>query len=219
MKEKKKSKYDTNPLDEDYARRADDEWGATRRVEPKPEEKEVWPAEAPTKRYDSSIPVSYPSINVPPSYPPRPVGFTADAAPQTTAPPTPARTVPGLGMPENVTLALPYVPFFIGGVIGAIELALTPRDETKARFYASQGLALQLVALIITLIFNFVGRVTGTGIGGGLFWTASTVFFIINTIRIWKGGTLHIAPVEDAAEWLNEKINPQRLKPKKKSGQ
>src|SRR5215210_3398794 len=42
MAEKKKSKYDTNPLDGEYARRADDEWGATRRVEPKPEEKEVW---------------------------------------------------------------------------------------------------------------------------------------------------------------------------------
>jgi hypothetical protein len=217
MKEKKKSKYDTNPLDGDYARRADDEWGATRRVEPKPEEKEVWPAEAPTKRYDSSIPVSYPSIHVPPSYPPRAAGLTADAAPQATTPATrSARTVPGLGLPEHVTLALPYVPFFIGGVIGAIELALTPREETKARFYASQGLALQLVALVITLIFNFVGRVTGTGIGGSLFWTASTVFFIINAIRIWKGGTLHIAPVEDPAEWLDEKINPQNLKPKKK---
>lgn len=216
MKEKKKSKYDTNPLDEEYARRADDEWGATRRVEPKPEEKEVWPAEAPTKRYDSSIPVSYPSIHVPPSYPPRAAGLAADATPQATPATRSARNVPGLGLPEHVTLALPYVPFFIGGVIGAIELALTPREETKTRFYASQGLALQLVALVITLIFNFVGRVTGAGIGGGLFWTASTVFFIINAIRIWKGGTLHIAPVQDAAEWLNEKIEPQKLKPKKK---
>jgi hypothetical protein len=218
MAEKKKTKYDTNPLDGEYARRADDEWGATRRVEPKPEEKEVWPAEAPTKRYDSSIPVSYPSIHVPPSYPPRAAGLSADATPQATpaAQAPPARNVPGLGLPENVTLALPYVPFFIGGVIAAIELAVTPREETKARFYAAQGLALQLAALVITLIFNFVGRVTGTGIGGSLFWTASTIFFIINTIRILKGGTLHIAPAQDAADWLNEKIEPQKLKPKKK---
>ena len=217
MAEKKKSKYDTNPLDGEYARRADDEWGATRRVEPKPEEKEVWPAEAPTKRYDSSIPVSYPSIHVPPSYPPRPAGLAADATPQATPARAPERTVPGLGLPGHVTLALPYVPFFIGGVIGAIELAVTPREETKTRFYAAQGLALQLVALVITLIFNFVGRVTGTGFGGGLFWTASTVFFIINMIRILKGGTLHIAPVQDAADWLNEKIEPQKLKTKKSS--
>ena len=217
MKEKKKNKYDTNPLDEDHAKRADDEWGATRRVEPRPEEKEVWPAEAPTKRYDSSIPVSYPSIHVPPSYPPRAAGLAAEPPASPASPATRSeRKVPGLGLPEHVTLTLPYVPFFIGGVIAAIELALTPREEAKTRFYASQGLALQLVALIITLIFNFVGRVTGSGFGGGLFWTASTVFFIINAIRIWKGGTLHIAPVQDAAEWLSEKIEPQKLKSKKK---
>src|SRR5215212_4572698 len=129
MAEKKKSKYDTNPLDGDYARRADDEWGAKRRVEPVTEEKEVWPAEAPTKRYDSSIPVSYPSINVPPSYPPK----SAEGPSSSTAPST-TRAVPGLGLPENVTLALPYAPFYIGAVIGFIELVLLPRGETRARF-------------------------------------------------------------------------------------
>ena len=216
MAEKKKSKYDTNPLDGDVARRADDEWGATRRVEPRPEEKEVWPAEAPTKRYDSSIPVSYPSINVPPSYPPRPAPLAAEATPQATPALRAGRKVPGLWWPENATLALPYLPFFIGAVFGAIELAVTPREETKVRYYAAQGLALQLAALAITIIFNFVGRVTGAGFGGGLFWTASTVFFIINTIRLWKGKTLHIAPAQDAADWLNEKIEPQKLKGKKK---
>src|SRR5215207_1475598 len=97
MAEKKKNKYDTNPLDGDVARRADDEWGVTRRVEPLKEEREVWPAEAPTKRYDSSIPVSYPSIHVPPSYPPRPAHLAADAAPQATPAQSSARKVPGLG--------------------------------------------------------------------------------------------------------------------------
>jgi len=216
MAEKKKTKYDTNPLDGEVARRADDEWGATRRVEPRPEKKEVWPAEAPTKRYDSSIPVSYPSINVPPSYPPKPAPLAAEAAAKAGPAQHSARKVPGLWWPENATLALPYLPFFIGAIFGAIELAVTPREETKVRHYAAQGLALQLVALAITIIFNFVGRVTGAGFGGGLFWTASTVFFIINTLRLWKGGTLHIAPAQDAADWLNEKIEPQKLKAKKK---
>lgn len=213
MAEKKKSKYDTNPLDGEVARRADDEWGATRRVDPKPPEREVWPAEAPTKRYDSSVPVSYPSIHVPPSYPPRAAGLAADAA----TPPSPAaHAVRGLGLPANITFALPYLPFFIGAVVGAIELAVTPREETKARFYAAQGLALQLAALAITLIFNFIGSVTGSGFGGRLFQMLAAVFFIINTIRIWRGGTLHVAAAEDAADWLNEKIEPQKLKPKKK---
>src|ERR671929_2065448 len=98
MAEKKKSKYDTNPLDTEYARRADDEWGARRVAEAEPKAKEVWPAEAPTKRYDSSIPVSYPSVNVPPSYPPKPVGATAEIAPAAKASSS-TRAVPGLGLP------------------------------------------------------------------------------------------------------------------------
>src|SRR5918911_4789581 len=106
MAEKKRSKYDTNPLDPDYAERADDEWGAKRRVEPATKTEEPWPAEAPTKRYNGSIPVSYPSINVPPSYPPEPAGTTAEMKPETTAP-SQTRAVPGLGLPENFTYALP----------------------------------------------------------------------------------------------------------------
>src|SRR3954469_6420006 len=119
MAEKKKSKYDTNPLDTDYARRADDEWGARRVAEAEPKTSDPWPAEAPTKRYDSSIPVSYPSINVPPSYPPKPAGVRAEISP---AIPSRTRGVPGLGLPENLTYALPYAPFYIGAVIGALEL-------------------------------------------------------------------------------------------------
>src|SRR3954464_10511677 len=126
MKEKKKSKYDTNPLDTEYAKRADDEWGARRVAEAEPKTREAWPAEAPTKRYDSSIPVSYPSVNVPPSYPPKRAGTTAKVS--STAPSS-KRVVPGLSLPENVTCGLPYAPFYLGAIVGAIELCITPRDE------------------------------------------------------------------------------------------
>ena len=212
MEEKKKSKYDTNPLDTDYAERADDEWGARRAaVEAEPKTKEPWPAEAPTKRYDASIPVSYPSINVPPSYPPKPVGVTSEMKPTTTAPSS-ARSVSGLGLPENITYALPYAPFFIGAVAGAVELFLTPRAETKARFHAAQGLVLQLAALAITFLFNIIGSITGSDIGGKLFWAVSTTFFIIALIRVLKGEGLHVAATDDAAAWLDKRIEPQRKK-------
>src|SRR5436305_8914195 len=161
MKEKKKSKYDTNPLDTEYARRADDEWGARRVAEAEPKTKEVWPAEAPTKRYDTSIPVSYPSINVPPSYPSKRADATAEMS--STAPSS-GRAVPGLGLPENITYALPYAPFYIGAVVSAVELFLTPRSETRARFHASQGLVLHLAAIAISLFFNLVGEITGSNI-------------------------------------------------------
>jgi hypothetical protein len=205
----KKSKYDTNPLDTDYAGRVSNAWGEPRPVEPVTRAKESWEAEAPTKRYDSSIPVSYPSINVPPTYPPRARGATNEMSPSA-ARPLQKRTVPGLGLPENVTHALPYAPFFIGAVVGAVELVLTPRDEIRARSNASQALVLHLVAVAATTIFNIVGNITGSNIGGKLFWAAATVFFILAMIRLWKGESLHVAAADDAARWLNERINPQK---------
>jgi uncharacterized membrane protein len=215
MKEKKKTKYDTNPLDPDYAGRAAEKWGEPRPVEPLPEKKEVWNAEAPTKRYDSSIPVSYPSINVPPSYPPKVVEADVKPAASVSAPSS-ARTVPGLGLPENITLALPYTPFFIGAVAGVLELFLTPRSEPRARFHAAQGLALQLAAVAIKMIFNIVEAITGTSIGGKIFWAASITLFIIAMIRIWSGESVHVAAVDDATAWLNERIDPQKIKSNEK---
>ncbi|HEX8921111.1 MAG TPA: hypothetical protein VF766_06515 [Pyrinomonadaceae bacterium] len=211
MMKEKKTKYDTNPLDPDYAGRASDEWGEPRPVEPLPEKKEAWDAEAPTKRYDSSIPYSYPSINVPPSYPPKVAEADIKPSPAVT-PPSSARTVPGLGLPENITLALPYAPFFIGAVAGVLELFLTPRSEPRARFHAAQGLALHLAAIAIKLIFNIIEGITGTSAGGKIFWAVSTVLFIIAMIRAWKGETVHVAAVDDVTAWLNERIDPQKLK-------
>jgi uncharacterized membrane protein len=211
MKEKKKTKYDTNPLDPEYARGAGDSWGEPRPVEPLPKTKEHWPAEAPTKRYDSSIPVSYPSINVPPSYPPRPVGLTEEISPAAaTKAPSSTRAVPGLGLPENITLALPYTPFFIGAVAGVLELFLTPRTETRARFHAAQGLALQLAAVAIKLAFNILGSITGSNAGGKLFWIASTVLFVIAMVRMLKGESVHVGAADDLTALLNERIDPQK---------
>jgi uncharacterized membrane protein len=120
--------------------------------------------------------------------------------------------VPGLGLPENMTFILPYAPFFIGAVAGAVELFLTPRTESKARFHAAQGLALHIVALAVTLIFNFVSNVSGSNVGGKLFWAASTLFFIVAMTRIWKGEALHISAADSLTDWLNERIQPQKKK-------
>jgi uncharacterized membrane protein len=205
----KKSKYDTNPLDTNYVRRADEAWGEPRPVEPVTKAEERWDGEAPTKRYETSIPVSYPSINVPPTYPPKAKEATNEMSPSAAAPLS-QRTVPGLGLPENVTFALPYAPFFIGAVAGAVELVLTPRNEIRARSHAAQALVLHLVTVAITMIFNIVGNITGSNVGGKLFWAASTVFFIVAMIRVWKGEPMHVAAADDAARWLNERINPQK---------
>src|SRR6476646_6701940 len=84
--ETKKSKYDTNPLDPDVERKAEEVWGdlggttptqqvggATREVTNTPNEdarRNVY-SEAPTRRYDNPpLEAPYPSVFVPPTYAP-----------------------------------------------------------------------------------------------------------------------------------------------------
>lgn len=236
-----KSKYDTNPLDPDYAQRTEDVWGATRgdgsasspteemsgatrelartaNEQARQNEK----AEAPTRRYDQPLSASYPSVfTPPPSHPPAAYGAAAQspAVAMPTTPPS-SRTVPGINLPENVTTILPYIPFYIGAILGAVELFLVPRAEVRTRFHAAQGLALHLTVLVIGFLLRFAsGLVSGTlggaasvmlGIASALFTLAALVFFIIAIIKVWKGDDFRIGPLEDATRWLNEKIEPRK---------
>jgi len=133
----------------------------------------------------------------------------APHAPTRPGPPT-SRSIAGLGIPENVALVLPYVPFYIGIVAAALELLLVPRTETRVRFHAAQGLALQLAMLAISLMLGFIGSIAGSRLGGTLFWLASLIFLIVSIIRVWKGETHHIAPLDEATGWLYERIEPRK---------
>jgi uncharacterized membrane protein len=134
---------------------------------------------------------------------------TAMGAPQKPAPPT-SRTIAGLGIPENIALVVPYVPFYIGIVGAVLELLLVPRTETRVRFHAAQGLALQLAMLAISLMLGFIGSLAGSGIGGTLFSFASIIFLIVSIIRVWKGETHHLAPLDEATSWLYERVEPRK---------
>jgi uncharacterized membrane protein len=150
--EHKKSKYDTNPLDTDAARRTEEVWGtegsatetagisetdgmsgATRDINRTPqEEARADPgAEAPTRRYDNpGMPTSYPSVFVPPVYEPPVRGgayATPQHPPQTAAAqpfnqPPSSRTVANMNLPENVVMMLPYLPFPVVGAVIAAVL-------------------------------------------------------------------------------------------------
>ncbi|HEV2882028.1 MAG TPA: hypothetical protein VGX24_12180 [Pyrinomonadaceae bacterium] len=139
------------------------------------------------------------------------LGRTAPMAgvPQRPAPPT-SRTVAGLGIPENIALVLPYVPFYIGIVGAIIELLLVPRTETRVRFHAAQGLALQLAILIVSLILGFLGDLSGVGLGRPFFSIAANIFLVVSIIRVWKGETHHLAPLDEATSWLYERIEPRK---------
>lgn len=230
----KRSKYDTDPLDPDFVRRTEEMSGRTSEVggdqrtvplAPDPAQSE------PTRRFDEQLSDSYPSVFVPPAYqaPPQAQPFAgfgaapAGSQPPATAavPPAPSspfhphagpaasrRMVTKLGLPEHVAAALPYAPFFVGLVFSVISLLVVPRHETRARFHAAQGLALQLAILAGTFAFQIITAITGSGFGGKLFGIASVVFLVVSMVRVWRGKPHHIAPLDDATAWLNERFKP-----------
>jgi uncharacterized membrane protein len=119
-------------------------------------------------------------------------------------------TVGGLGIQEKWANLLPYIPGHIGAIAAVIELLLVPRTETRTRFHAAQGLALQIAILIISGAFGLITAISGSSFGSGLFRVASTVFLIVSMIRAFQGKTHHIAPLADATRWLEEKIKPRK---------
>ena len=223
--EENRSKYNTDPLDPEHARRAEKIRGL-RAGEAQPPNN---PAEAPTRHFYEP-PTAYPSVYAQPTHQPpqhreqfsapvfRPSASSSQHASAQT-PPT-SRPVKGISLPENAALALPYVPFFIGAAIAAIELFLVPRNETRTRFHAAQALALHLAVTAAGFILRIVYSVASGAFGGvssgmvWLFWSlfslATTVYFIVCLVRAWKGENHVIEPLTDLARWLNEKIEPRK---------
>ena len=222
--ETKKSKYDTNPLDPDVERKADESWGeggantqqmggATREVGRSPNEdarQNVY-SEAPTRRYDTPpLETPYPSVFVPPTYAP-PAQYQSRQniyqAPVSEAPTS--RPVLGVGIPEKWAVMLPYAPAYIGLVVSVLELLLVPRKEVKVRFHAAQALALHMAILIVHTIFGVISTITDSSLGGTLFKLAAFVFLIISMVRVWKGEPHRIAPLSEPAQWFNHHIEPR----------
>jgi uncharacterized membrane protein len=197
------------------------------------------PYDAPTSQYDSQpsrygsqshyddgAPTSYPSVFIPQTYQPSQQPYQPPLAHATAAPlpykqaPT-SRIVPGIGLPEKVSMILPYLPFpLVGAVPGVLELMLVPRTETRVRFHAAQGLALQLAVLAISTLLKTAHSIVSPLIGGPpsvllsiasmVFSLAATVFFIISMIRVWKGKPHVVPPLAEAVKWLNEKLEPRK---------
>lgn len=223
--ETKKSKYETNPLDPDVERNAEESWGeggggntqevggATRQVGNPPNEQarqNVY-SEAPTRRYDNPpLDAPYQSVFVPPTYSP-PAHYQAKQniyQPPVSSAPT-SRPVSGIGLPEKWALMLPYAPLYIGLVVSLIELFLVPRKEVQVRFHAAQALALHIAIMIVHTIFSVIGAITNSTLGGTFFKLAAFIFLIISMIRVWKGEPHRIAPLEEPGKWFNQHIEPR----------
>lgn len=121
------------------------------------------------------------------------------------------RKVEKIGLPENILVALPYLPFSVGLIAGILELLFVPKSEAKVRFHAAQGLAAHIGILIITTILGGLGEVTGiASAANGIFWIVTTIMLIVFAVKAWKGKPVHIESVDSLTEWLEEKVKPQK---------
>lgn len=202
------TKYDTNPLDPDFPEkaRAAAEAGGTQTLPYTGAETRQFasaPTEEQTRRFASPDMSGYtPPYNgqyVPANY--QHAGFVG-------ADQSISRKVAKIGLPENILTALPYIPWYIGMVAGALILLIVPRSETKVRFHAAQGLALHIGILLVTTILSALGNVTGVARAGNLaFQIVMTILLIIWAIKGWKGKPVHIESVDSLTNWLDEKIH------------
>ncbi|MDH3495042.1 MAG: hypothetical protein OEM82_15935 [Acidobacteriota bacterium] len=201
-------KFDTNPLDPDFPERAKKEVGT----------QELHTATGATRAFadpleteEQTRKLEDPDLNGLETEPLKP------AAPMVRLASDPMlenkkHSIGSVKLPENVLMALPYIPFaYIGLIAGIIELFFIPRNEPRVRYHAAQGVAAHLGIALVSMILGFAS------IASDLAGTASTVFGIITTIMLivfavkaWQGKPIHIETVESLTDWLEEKISPQK---------
>jgi uncharacterized membrane protein len=209
------NKYDTNPLDPEFPEKAKAaaaeghndmptySGGETRRFP------EVVPTEEQTRRfadpevaaYGNPYVSTYNGQYVPAQY--NPQGFAAMNRSSN-------RKVDSVGLPENMLIAAPYIPWYIGMVAGLLILFLVPKSENKVRFHAAQGLAAHLGILLVTTILAAVGNVAGVAnFGSFLFSLITSILLVVWAIKAWRGKPVHIESVDSLTNWLEEKIAPK----------
>ncbi len=200
-----KSKYDTNELEPDFPERVRETQRAeeipTKQFTPRP-----FAPEIPTQRFDNFDTESpYQSI-----YAPQNLGVDKLYIKELAEKPT-ARKVAGLNLPENLMMIAPYFPFAIGLVAAVIELLLTPRSETRIRFHAAQGLAIHFAVLAVSTLLGMIANFSGLAEAGNfIFFCMSTIYLIYAMHRISRGFAFHLETIDDATNWLEEKIKPAK---------
>lgn len=200
------TKYDTNPLDPEFPKKAREAQTETLPNENKETVRFPPPAdtEEQTRYHDRAKFAEYSSVFS--GAQPLSSYKTAQLDPQQAS----KRKVAKIGLPENILVALPYLPFSIGLIAGILELLFVPKSETKVRFHAAQGLAAHIGILIITTILGGIGEITGiASAANGIFWIVTTIMLIVFAFKAWKGKPVHIESVDTLTEWLEEKIKPQ----------
>lgn len=205
------TKFDTNPLDPDFPEKAK----AAAEGEPEVPTRTLPYQGAPTRKFvpppmteEQARKFVSPAMNgysppydggsLPVNYQPVDLGQKDQSI---------SRKVLGVGLPENVMTAVPYIPWYLGMVASVLILLFLPKSETKVRFHAAQGLAAHLAILIVSTLLGILGHATDfASIGAGIFGVVTMVMLIIFAIKAWKGRPVHIESVDELTNWLEEKI-------------
>lgn len=199
-----KKKFDTNPLDPEFPKKvaeAQEAETVSRLTPPTQHFPSDVMTDEQTRKFQSA---QYEAAYNAPNYQP-PAVYHTSRFPEVHQPIN--RKVDKIGLPENILIALAYVPWGIGLVAGLIELLLVPRSEPKVRFHAAQGLALHLGVLVISTLLELTGSISSwAGRGSWIFHLAMFVCFVIWTIKAYQGKPIHVEAVDDLTNWLEEKI-------------
>ena len=126
-------------------------------------------------------------------------------------PETKTHNIGSISLPENILLALPYIPFaYIGIISGIIQLIFIPKSEPKVRYHAAQGLAANAAVWIVLAGLDFLGWGTDlAGVAAFIFWIVTTVMLMIFGYKAFKGKPIHIESVQDLTDWIEERISPK----------
>ena len=198
-------KYDTNPLDPEFPAKVaatvaqHDETAYKLTAETQQFSGNVMTDEQTRKFEDAQFQSAY----NPPNYQPPAVYHTTRLAEVQPI----DRKVDKVGLPENVLVALPYLPFGIGFIAGLIELLIVPSSEPKVRFHAAQGFALHIGIFLISAILGVLDNFSGwISFGNFIFWVTMIILSIVWSVKAYKGEPIHIESVDELTNFLEEKI-------------
>lgn len=213
-----KKKFDTNPLDPDFPGKIAAD-AATAKVIPETAPQNNAQASFQTRQFTEGAADNetrrYDNLNYVPDYqsPAQAHGLTQPFTTNLESvnySVSSNRKVDKIGLPENVLIALPYLPWGIGLIAGLVELFLVQKSEAKVRFHAAQGLSLQIAILVVSTALGMVGNFSDwADAGQNIFQLVATICSFVLAYKAYKGRPIHIEPVDDLANWFDDKIHPR----------
>jgi uncharacterized membrane protein len=199
------NKFDTNPLDPEFPKQVMETQQTATLPNLNGKTRNFAQPEDQTRKFENS---QYSAMFESPNY--QPPALFQNAKPEVVEKPT-SRKVAKIGLPENVLMVLPYIPWGIGLIAGLLELLFVPASETKVRFHAAQGFAIHIAILLITALMGFGGNFFDlVEAGNWIFQLVTTIFLVIWGIKVWQGKPVHIEAIEDLTNFMEEKIKVDR---------